>query len=152
MPAEIALIRRDFADLVRAPESNKITLSYKTWQNPGDSPQIDEVYGTDRRVNSAVDVTVPNVQCVMSIVHARDLKLLAFGVINVGDVLFYFLDTINMQEPKAGFPLVPDTLFFQDVTGTKWTPVLDPGPMGHYLVELLRDYGTAQVVAAKLKK
>lgn len=152
MPSELNLIRRDYSDLVKAPESNRITIRYSTWLNPSDSPQIDEVYGTDRREIDPNDVTVLKVPCVLKFVHARDLVLLAFGIVEEGDALFYFLDTVNLVEPVAGKPMVPGTLFFDDASGVTWAPFLDPGPMNKYLAMLLRDQGGEQVVAAKLKK
>ena len=151
-PHELNLIRRDYADVVRAPESNLITLKYKTYFAPADQPAIDDVYKDDTRLLTQVDSELPNVNCIMQVVHARNLKLLAFGMLNVGDVLFYFLDDINFLEPIQGQKVVPGTLAFLDATGITWEPILDAGPMSHYLKMLVQDIGSAQVMAAQLKK
>lgn len=113
---------------------------------------IDPVYRVDRGVYDA-EATVENIPCIIQLVHERNLKILSFGVVEVGDALLYLEDTLNMDEPVTGKKPVPETLYFIDPQGNEWVPVpKDAGPLSRFLAMELGNQAIVQVVPCNLKK
>jgi hypothetical protein len=148
--AEIGLIQSDFTQMLQG-EGSLVTLTYRTPLLAGSSPDPDPVYKFDRRLQDN-DLETVSVRCFIQIVHARDLKILGFGIVQVGDAILYFLDTLNLQEPNAGKPVLPSTLFITDPHGNKWSPVIDAGPLKNYLAMTLNNRAISQVVPCVLLK
>lgn len=152
MPNEMALMKRDFNQMVDRPDGTKVTLRYTTYVVPGDEPDIDPVYKNDRRVQNTMPVEVEEVPCFQRIVHDRDLKILAFGILEVGDVIFYFKADVNLQEPESGSPAVPGSLVIVDSLENEWVPVVNlAGPLRRHLAMLIQDNAIAEVIPAKLR-
>lgn len=149
-PYERKLVQQDFVGMVRV-EGSTVTIKYRTPLIPAQPINPDPVYKTDRRVQLD-DEQSTTAKCLIRIVHAKDLKILGFGLVQVGDAILYFLDTLNLEEPLTNKPVVVGTLYFIDPHGNQWVPVIDSGPLKHYLAMVLADDAISQVVPCTLRK
>src|SRR4051812_41961527 len=109
---ERMLIKSDYRGMVNG-EGSLVTIKYRTLLAGGGTPDIDPVYKNDRRLANAEPVTT-TAKCLIRIVHERDLKILGFGIIQVGDAILYFLDNLNLAEPIAGKPAILGSVYFVD--------------------------------------
>lgn len=149
--AERTLIKADFVAMVSG-EGSLITIKYRTPLIAGAQPDIDPVYKNDRRITDAQEQTA-NAKCFMQIIHERNLKILGFGIVQAGDAIFYFLDTLNLQEPIAGKPALPNSVYFLDPQQGAWSPITkNIGPLRNYLAMELGNDAISQVVPCSLRK
>lgn len=124
MPAEIALMRAEFEKILQSPEATNITVSYHTWENPADPDNEDTVYGVNDKDRKATPVSHP-IRALMKIVGERDQKLLAYGLLNVGDCMMYISDTVDLQTPDGTNEAVAGSVVFVDPDGVRWEPKID---------------------------
>jgi hypothetical protein len=149
-PVEFQMVKSDYRQMILGHDANNIEIRYRTPSAPT-LTEVDPVYHRDGREYDPVEV-VSLQKGVMKIVHERDLKLLAFGIVEVGDAIFYFLDTINLLEPTVGKPVILETLYFREPAGSDWTPNINQaGALKHHLAMTLKDQAIAEVVPAKRK-
>ncbi len=149
--AELALVQNDFVQMVNG-EGSLITINYRTVLSPGGQPVIDPVYKNDLRVQNSIEQTT-TAKGMMQIVHARNLVILGFGIVQEGDAIFYFLDNLNLLEPITGKPALESTVYFIDPFGGKWNPILnDVGPLQRYLAMSLNNKAISKVVPCVLRK
>lgn len=152
-PYEMSLIRQDWRQMIQAPEACSVTLRWQTYSQPTGTPVPDQVYKFDTRILDPTEQELSDVRCIIKIVHARDLKILEFGIVEVGDAIFFFEDTINLKEPITGKPVAEDTLYFIDPISGKWMPnIRQAGPLRRHLGMIIGNEAIAEVVPARLKK
>jgi hypothetical protein len=150
---ERQLIKRDYREMVNG-EGSTVQVKYRTpLLGGGSQPDVDPVYKTDRRQASSQLVTLPGgAKCIIRIVHDRDLKILGFGIVEAGDAIFYFLDSLNLLEPVSGKPALPQSLYFVDPLSGEWTPVLkEAGALVRYLAMIIGNEPIAQVIPCSLR-
>lgn len=150
-PMEMSLIRQDWRSMLHSPEACTVSLKFQTKLLPN-NPDLDPVYRVDRGAYGD-EVEVKCIPCIIQIVNERNLKILGFGIVEVGDALLYFEDTLNLEEPTPGKKPVPETLFFVDSQDVEWVPVpKDAGPLSRFLATELGNQAIVQVVPCTLKK
>lgn len=150
-PTELNLLKRDYHQAVH--HDSSVTILYHTYLDSTDPPVIDPVYHTDERELDQTQVVREDVPCITKIVHERDLKILGFGIVEVGDCIFYFPDNLNLLEPVLSKPVAPGTLYFRDALGNEWMPILkDTGPLRRYLTMVQDDNAISQVVPCTLRR
>jgi hypothetical protein len=148
---EMALIQNDYSSMLEG-EGSDVTITYLIPVVPTAVPDPDPVYKYDRRIVSDQKPTL-TARCFIQVVHERNLKILGFGLVHVGDAIFYFLDDFNLLEPIAGKPCQANSLYITDPYGGDWVPILgDVGPLKRYLSMVLGGLAVAQVVPCALKK
>jgi len=151
-PFEANLIRRDWEAMLHSPEASKVDLKYHATLGPGMQPSTDQVYKVDTTPYGPL-VTVECIPCIIQIVNDRNLRILSFGIVEAGDAILYFSETLNLSEPVKGHVAVPDTFHFFDAIGNEWTPVLkDAGPLKRHLGMEFGQQAIAQVVPCTLRK
>lgn len=150
-PAELAIVKADYRSMVQD-DGTVVKLVWKTLVTPAAAPVLDPVYKIDARPQVMADQEL-TVRCVVKIVSPRDFQLLGFGILEVGDAVLYFLDTLNLQEPVAGKPVVSETLYFVDSQAAEWVPVTkEAGPLRRHLAMLLGNQPIATVVPCSLRR
>lgn len=150
-PYEAQLIRRDWEAMLQSPEACKVQIKYYT-KIAQNMTTPDPVYDVDN-VPYGPQVILDCVSCLIQIVNDRNLKILSFGIVEAGDAILYFSESLNLSEPVKGKPAIPDTFRFLDPTGNLWSPVLDdPGPLKRHLGMELGNQAIAQVVPCSLCK
>lgn len=149
-PYERKLVKQDFVQMVDG-EGSTVTIKYRTPLQPTAAVDPDPVYKTDRRIQLEPE-QVATAKCLIHIVHVKDLRILGFGIVQVGDAVLYFKDTVNLQSPLAGKPVINGTMYFIDPHGNQWVPVVDPGALRNYLAMTLTNDAISEVVPCVLKK
>lgn len=144
------LIKADYKGMVEG-EGSTVTIKYRTPLLPGAQADVDPVYKNDRRMANATEQTT-TAKCIIRIVHERDLKILGFGIVETGDAIFYFLETLNLLEPLAGKPVVESSLYFTDPKLGEWVPVLGAAALVRYLTMIIGNEAISQVVPCTLRK
>jgi hypothetical protein len=151
-PNEVARIQHDYESVVKGQDGCKITIEYRTWQDPTAPPEIDDVYKVDRRLVAEENVTAC-VRAIQQIVKASDVKLLATTIVQVGDCILYFSTKQNLAEPEEGKPVVPDSMVFIDPSGIRWVPSLPhPSVVATGLVFRAGGIQIGQPVPCKIQK
>ena len=91
-PDEISQVRIDYKQLLASPESTEISIKFRKYLTGGSS--TDPIYGnTEGRVHPDIQV-VEDVQCVVNYVDRRNVKLLEFDYIEVGDAVFETIEKL----------------------------------------------------------
>lgn len=141
--------------MLHAPEASQVSLKFQTLllpANPTTNSDLDPVYKVERGTYGK-EVEIKCIPCILQIVHERMLKILGFGIVDVGDAILYFEDTFNLQEPAPGLRPIPETIFFIDSQGNEWVPILkDAGQLKRFLAMELGNQAIAAVVPCNLKK
>ncbi|NOJ28249.1 MAG: hypothetical protein DA330_09595 [Nitrososphaera sp.] len=136
---EIKLIKRDFEKLLQSPEACNATLRFYVDLGGGELGEVPQ--------------ELPDVRCVQQVVGPRDLRLLKDRIIEVGDAIFYFSSTQNLNEPIAGQPIAQGTLKIVDPSGLVWSPkLIDQGEAARFLTFHVMDMQIGQVVVCALEK
>lgn len=149
-PYERALINTDYAQQVMG-GGTTVDIHYRQYVD-GFPANPDPVYKNDRRQLTA-EITKQNVPCILKIVEPRDVRILGFGIVEVGDAIIYFLEKIDLQEPICEKPAAVNTVYFVDSYGTKWNPVLEEvGALKRHLAMIVNNEAMAEVVVCKLRK
>lgn len=149
-PHEIGLIRQDYRQMLASSDAIQVTLEYQSLL-AGQVSALDEVY--HRETSRLETLRLTKLPCLFRIVHERNLRVLAFQIVEVGDAIFYFPETLNLEEPVKGHPAVAETISFLEPQGSQWTPVLkDAGPLRRYLAMEFGGRAIAQVVPCTLRK
>jgi len=138
---EVKLIQRDYECLLATScHATTITGEYKTPVNP----VVDQVYGiTDADSWSVTHFTGKALQ---QIVLKEDERLLSFGILEVGDAIFYLSTFIDLSQ---GYD---QTFEIIDPDGTRWIPIPRKHPLQRYLLHRIAQTQVGQVVPAKIKK
>lgn len=147
---EKALIQRDYNQMVSG-EGSTAVLVWRTPVAPILQPEPDPVYKFDRRDQKGAEETL-QAKCLIHIVGSKDLRILSFGILKEGDAVFYFLNTLNLKEPKKGKPVIQDSLYITDPHANKWSPVITSGALKDYLAMTLNNKSIAEVVPCVLMK
>lgn len=138
---EARLVQRDYECLLATScEATTITGEYKT--KVGGT--VDPVYGiTD---GATWPTTTFTGKALQQIVLKQDEDILAFGILEVGDAIFYMSTFIDLSQ-GAG-----QTFEIIDPDGTRWIPVPREHPLQKYLVHRIAQTQVGQVVPCKCKK
>jgi len=134
-------------------DGTKVKVVYQTLAPPVGPAVVDPVYKIDQRPQQAQPVELPDVPCVIKVIAPHDQKILAFGILEAGDAILYFLDSFKLNEPVCGKAAVPQTIHFIDSLGTHWTPILkDAGPLLRHLQMIIANKAIAEVVPCSIKR
>lgn len=139
---EAALVKRDYeCMLMSSCHSSVITGEYKI----PTSPVVDDVYKiVDASSWTAYAFTGHALQ---KIVTQQDERLLAMGIVEVGDCIFYLSTELDLEQ---GYP---ETLELIDPGEQRWIPNLRrQGEAQRYLLHRLGETQVAQVLPCRLKK
>lgn len=109
--SEIALIKSDVNRLFKSKEATTVTLQYSVITNS----DIDPTFGGD--AGTAATQTV-KVICLHQRVREYDDKILRFGILTVGDSIFWFPIEQNLNLGIKGSLVVIDQANFQ------WKPIV----------------------------
>lgn len=148
--AEKALIQRDFNQMVYG-EGSTVVLVWRTPLFPVQAADPDPVYKFDRRDQKSAEETL-STKALIHIVGSKDLRILSFGILREGDAVFYFLNNLNLKEPKKGKPVIQDSLYINDPHANKWSPVVATGGLKDYLLTTLNNMAISEVVPCVLAK
>ncbi len=86
-------------------------------------------------------------------VSARHLSLLEFDYIEVGDVVLYFSEDFNVEEPMPGVAVIDDSMYYVLPGNTNVTPDLEHvGDLSRTLRFWLGEYKVASAVSCKIKR
>jgi hypothetical protein len=122
--AEVNMIKADYERNLRSPEASSVTLRWRTLLAPESSPVKDEVYGIDTRPQEADPKEKTGVAALHQIVSSKDYKMLATGMVQEGDSIFYFSTTLDLGSPNELEPVIPGSLIIETGDGEKWQPKL----------------------------
>ena len=136
---EIALMKRDFALLLKSPEATTVVITYKV----PTAPEVDATYGN---VDAYLWTTkTKKSKCIQKILTARDEKILAYGILEIGDCILYLpsdLDLTIDEYSSAVFTIV----------NIDWIPV--PRKQKAFYASLVYRIGDSQiseVIPCKIK-
>ena len=150
--AEFNMVRRHHGQAVEG-NGSQVTIHYQTPADQDEAADIDPIYGHDRRTLATYPVTVERVPCLLRVVHGKDLKILSFGIVEVGDIILFFTDLLDLENPKDGKAVAPGTLYFTDIYENEWMPILkEVGPLKQHLGLILGNKALTQIVPCTLRK
>jgi len=139
-PSEIALIRRDFKEMLRSKEAVDVSITYKT----ADSPADDLVYGGV--TSSTWTSHTINVKAIQKFISIRDVEILKFGILEVGDCLFHFSRGVDLTVVTSDNAVLT-------ANGVDWIPVSRiMSQPAIYSTWSVGNHQIAQVIPARLKQ
>ena len=138
--AEVRLMKSDFEQNLLSAEANNVTLQYY-------------VQLTAAGEVSTNPILKPNVRAMQKPIKMRDLQNLKDRIIEIGDCIFYFPSSENLNEPVTGSPVAPGTLKVIDPSGLIWSPkVIDAGAASRFLTFHTMNFQLGQALICKLEK
>lgn len=117
-------IKSDYEQGIRSPEAQRVTLVYRVYKASAPSVK-DPVYdNVEDREEEPEDKKVPGTPCYQQIVNMRTIKEYAVGFVEVGDCIFWFSTSLDLNEPVEGDAMVPGSFYIEDALGNTWIPKL----------------------------
>ena len=149
-PQEWNLVKTDYANLLAAYEACTLTVKYRKFSSG--TGNVDAVYKYSDGAIAGDEVTVL-VSAIHKIVKEEDLDIIAFGILQVGDSIFFVAKDIDFNKPNGTDDAVPDTLLILDTSGIEWIPRLkESEQLSKHLMTHIGDDQYAQVIPASLRK
>lgn len=151
---ELQVIQNDYDTLLQSTESSRVTIEYRTWYSPGMEPDMHPIYKNDQRTVDSVPVTLEDVHCIQHIIK-KDWELGKYSqfLVEVGDCIFHFHKSQNLQEPVAGKEVVPHSMIFIDQSMVRWKPKqYDAGPLSKNILFRIGEGPIGQPVACRIEK
>lgn len=141
--SEIALIKGDWAALLNSPEASVVTFEYSV----GSGQDDDNAFNVSDY--DSVETQSFTGKVIQQIVKPRDEELLKWGIVEIGDSIFYTSIDYNLSPSGA----IQGSLEIIDGEGLRHTPVPRiQGAFYKYLITRLGSTQIAQVVPCKVKK
>jgi len=141
--SEITLIKNDWAILLNSPEATTITFEYSI----GSGQDEDSAFETSDY--DSISTQSFTGKAIQHIVKPRDEDLLKWGIIEVGDAIFYTSTDYDLS-PSG---IIQGSLDIIDCNGTTYKPVPRKEKNFYdYLITRLGSGQLAQVVPCKIKK
>lgn len=137
--SEIGVMKSDFAELLNSPEATNVTITYKV---PVD-PEVDPAYGTTDAYTW--QTKTKKSRCIQKIVTARDEKILAFGILEIGECVLYLPTKLDLSVDEYS------SMIFT-IVNVEWVPVpRDRKAFYNYLAYRIGNEQISEVVPCKLK-
>lgn len=138
---EISLIRCDWQTLLNSPEATNVTFRYQELTGASDKDDVFDVEDGSSQQQSFTG------RVIQEIVKKHDETLLSFGILEVGDVIFY---TDIAHDLSVG---IEGSLEVVGPNNVEWSPVpRNLKEFYNYLLTRLGNSQLAQVIPCKLKQ
>jgi hypothetical protein len=145
---ELTIVTTDFERLLTGAEATPITLRYAATGFPGAPPVIDKAFNRNVGPIDPMGLKTATIKAIQEHVKPRSIKLLSIGYLEVGDCIFYFSKSVNLQQPVSGYDVTWDSLRVIDPSGVLWRPkVLPTSVQGKLATERLGSDQICQVLA-----
>lgn len=145
---ERRLMQKDFEYNLQSHDAEMINICYQTYV-VGTVDDIDLVYNVNKRPVDSEIKFFP-VQALHKVVNETDNDILAFGILKVGDSIFYIDRDINLNELVSGDIVVKDSLYILDANNVRWIPSIKSSEdMSQLLVLNIGDTRFCQPVVCK---
>lgn len=148
--SELGLIHKDVETILEGPESTSITIRYRTYDTTPPSSSVPAFNVEDDRPLDATAIEIP-VNCLQYVVGERDLNILKYKIIEVGDCVFFLSKELNLLELRKDKPLADGTMRIIDPSGVEWIPNLKVGEKAKHLLEMIGDSQLMQVLFCTLE-
>lgn len=111
-------MRKDFEANLRSPEASDVILRYYSTGQPSNP---EEPYHSDGAplLPDPIDLTIRSLQ---KIIGPSNVKGVHSTLFEIGDCIFYFSTSVNMEEPVSGMHVAEGTIQFIDPSGMEWSP------------------------------
>lgn len=137
---EVNLMRSDFEQNLLSAEAINVTLQYYVQLNANGEVSTDPILKH-------------NVRAMQKPIKLRDLQNLKDRILEVGDCIFYFSTSLNLNEPVLDSPMAQGTLKVIDPSGLVWSPrVIDGGEASRFLTFHTMNFQLGQALICKLEK
>jgi hypothetical protein len=123
---DLRSMSRDFASVCRGPGGSLIRIEYMT-VDVSEPVDADRVYKTTTATLLSSPISIET-RGIIQVVSKEDLDILQFGIVKVGDRIFYLSTDIDLASPDPHFPLYEGTLVFIDPAGIRWKPIVNRSP------------------------
>lgn len=120
---QVNMIRKDWKALLSSPESTQVILRYNKYKT-GSISTFDDPYNYDKREIEDTFIEIP-ASCIQQVITERHIKILSYGIVELGESLFYFSPDFNFAEPDGANEVVLGSLNIVDPGGLVWHPVLE---------------------------
>lgn len=139
--SEIGLIKSDWAALLKSPEATVVTFKRKELSG---GSSVDDVFDVE---DGSVEDQSFTGRAIQQIVKPRDEDLTKWGILEVGDCIFYTDIDHDLSQGLS------ESLVIEGPNGTEWIPVPRKFKSFHnYLLTRLGSSQLAQVVPCNLKR
>jgi hypothetical protein len=149
-PQEVNIIKADFKNLLLAYEATTIVLKFRTWESS--SGNVHPIY---KYMDGNIDPVekIASISAIQKIIKEEDLDILAFGIVQVGDSIFFVHPDIDFNIPDGENQAVPDTLKIVDTSGIEWIPRLKKSEqLSNHLMTHIGDDQYAQAIPASIRR